>query len=175
MQGLIGYKGTDQNMKCRGMQYKVGKAYHADGTIELCRNGLHFCRNLCDVFGFYNRDGGSRYFEVVASGAIQIGANKCAASDLTITRELSRVEVNRCAYGNGYGYSDGNGDSNGNGYGNGNGDRYGYSYSCGGYSYGGYSYGHDGCCGYGDSYSNGDGNGNGYGCSNNIQKILLFA
>ena len=107
---MKGYKGTYRNMRCRGMQYEVGKAYHVDGTIELCHNGLHFCRNLRDVFNFYERDNGSRYFEVVASGVIQIGTDKCAASDLTITRELSKVEVNRCTYGYGYGYGDGNGD-----------------------------------------------------------------
>ncbi len=111
-------------MKCRGMQYEIGKSYHADGTIELCHNGLHFCRNLRDVFDFYERDNGSRYFEVVASGAIQIGADKCAASDLTIVRELSKVEVNRCTYGYGYG----NGNGNGNGYGDGDGDGYGDGY-----------------------------------------------
>ena len=148
---MKGYKGTDENMKCRGMQYEVGKAYHADGTIELCQNGLHFCRNLCDVFDFYNPNDGSRYFEVVASGAIQIGADKCAASDLTIVRELSKVEVNRCVYG--YGDGDGNGD----GYGYGNGCVYGYGN------------------GYGDGNGNGNGNGdgNGYG-DGDIQKILLW-
>lgn len=130
------YKGTDENMKCRGLQYEVGKSYHVDGTIKLCHNGLHFCRNLCDVFEFYNRDNGNRYFEVEASGAIQIGTNKCAASDLTITRELSSVEVNRCTYGNGNSYGDGNsygndynyGYGNGNGYGNGYGNFYGNGY-----------------------------------------------
>lgn len=115
---MKGYKGTDRNMRCRGMQYEVGKTYHVDGVIELCQNGMHFCKNLPDVFNFYERDNGSRYFEVVASGAIQIGANKCAASDLTIVRELSKVEVNRCMYGYGYGDSDGNGDGCGNGHGN---------------------------------------------------------
>ena len=113
---LSGYKGTDENMKCRGLQYEVGKSYHVDGTIKLCHNGLHFCKNLCDVFEFYNNDDGNRYFEVEASGAIQIGTNKCAASDLTIVRELSKAEVDRCTYG--YGYGDGDGD--GNGYGDGN-------------------------------------------------------
>ena len=121
---MKGYKGTDESMRCRGMQYEVGKSYHADGTIELCHNGLHFCRNLHDVFDFYDPDNGSRYFEVVASGAIQIGADKCAASDLTIVRELSKAEVNRCTYGNGYGYGYGYGDGYGcgYGYGDGNGD-----------------------------------------------------
>ena len=92
---MKGYKGTDENMKCRGMQYEVGKAYHVDGTIELCHNGLHFCRNLRDVFDFYERDNDSRYFEVVASGAIQIGANKCAASDLTMQTRLARKGIKR--------------------------------------------------------------------------------
>lgn len=121
---MRGWKGTDESMKCRGLQHEVGKSYHVDGTIELCHNGLHFCRNLCDVFKFYNRDNGSRYFEVEASGVIQIDTNKCAASDLTITRELSKVEVNRCTYGNGYGcgYGDGYGCGSGYGYGSGDGD-----------------------------------------------------
>ena len=70
----------------------------------------------------------------MGSGAIQIGADKCAASDLTIVRELSKAEVNRCTYGNGYGY----------GYGNGNGYGYGYGYGDG--------YG----CGYGYGDGNGD-------------------
>ena len=143
------------------MQYEVGKSYHADGTIELCHNGLHFCRNLHDVFDFYDPDNGSRYFEVVASGAIQIGADKCAASDLTIVRELSKAEVNRCTYGNGNG--NGNGDGNGNGYGNG--CVYVYGYGDG-----------NGCVYvYGDGNGNGDGDGNGnsYGYGD-IQKILLW-
>ena len=131
---MKGYKGTDESMKCRGMQYEVGKSYHADGTIELCHNGLHFCRNLHDVFDFYVPANGSRYFEVVASGAIQIGADKCAASDLTIVRELSKAEVNQCAYGYGDGY--------------GNGDGYGYGCVCV------YGNGYGNGCGYGDG--NGD-------------------
>ena len=158
---MKGYKGTDESMKCRGMQYEVGKSYHADGTIELCHNGLHFCRNLHDVFDFYDPDNGSRYFEVVASGAIQIGADKCAASDLTIVRELSKAEVNRCTYG----YGDGNGYVYGYGYGDGNGYVYGYGDGYGG----GYGDGNGDGNGYGDGY----GNGNSYGYGD-IQKILLW-
>jgi len=32
---MIGYKGFDENFKCRGMQYKVGKSYEHKGTPKL--------------------------------------------------------------------------------------------------------------------------------------------
>lgn len=32
---MIGYKGMDANMQCRGMQFEVGNSYHVDGVIEI--------------------------------------------------------------------------------------------------------------------------------------------
>ena len=105
------------------MQYEVGKSYHVDGEITLCNNGLHFCERLNDVFSYYPKEEHSRYFEVYAGGQIVCGDDKSAASELTIIRELTNIEVNRCmyGYGDGDGYSNGNGDGDGNG----NGDGYG--------------------------------------------------
>lgn len=102
---MKGYKGMDENMKCRGMQYEVGKTYHVEPPIELCRNGLHFCERLVDVFGFYDGNGKNRYFEVEASGQMECDDKKTAAECLTVIRELEPKEVNRAKYGNG----DGNG------------------------------------------------------------------
>ena len=99
---MKGYKGTDQNMRCRGMQYEVGKTFHADGEIEVCDNGLHFCENLKDVFDYYEHNG-NRFFEVEASGTIRTVGNKSAASELTIIRELTDIEINRTVYGYGNG------------------------------------------------------------------------
>ena len=143
--GMKGYKGMDEYMKCRGMQYEVGKTYHADGNINVCSNGLHFCKRLKDVFDHYGRDG-NRFFEVEASGTVKTEGRKSAASELKIVRELDDIEINRTVYGYGNGYGDGNG------YGYGDGNGYGY----------GDGYGN----GYGDGY--GDGNGN-------IQRVLMFA
>ena len=117
---MKGYKGMRKDMTCRGMQYEVGKTYRVDGDIALCSNGLHFCEQLRDVFTFYDRENGNRFFEVYAGGQIVRGDDKSAASELTIIRELTDIEVNRCAYGDGYGYGY-------NGYGNGNGDGDGYN------------------------------------------------
>ena len=112
---MKGYKGMDEHMKCRGMQYEVGKTYHADGDINVCSNGLHFCERLTDAFDYYNRNG-NRFFEVEASGTVKTKGRKSAASDLRIVRELDDIEINRTVYGDGYGYGNGYGD--GYGYGN---------------------------------------------------------
>jgi hypothetical protein len=105
------------------MQYEIGKTYRVDGEIALCSNGLHFCERLKDVFAFYGRENGSRYFEVYSGGQIVCDGSKSAASELTIIRELTDIEVNRCIYGDGngdgYGYGYGNGDGYGDGYGDG--------------------------------------------------------
>ena len=161
---MKGYKGTDKDMKCRGYQYELGKTYKHKGDVEICMSGFHFCRNLSDVFYFYDNNNGNRFFEVEIAGAVKIGINKCVASEITFLRELGVIDVNRAIYGYGYG----------NGYGYGYGDGYGKGYGKG--------YGYDD--GNGDGYGKGDGNGdgNGYGYGNgdgngdgkNIQKILIF-
>ena len=106
---MRGYKGFDENLCCRGKQYEVGKNHHQNGEIRLCKNGIHFCKSLNDVFGYYSK---GRYCEVEASGTVIEGDNKCVTSDLFIIRELSQIEVNRGrnGYGNGDGYGDGYGD-----------------------------------------------------------------
>ena len=168
---MKGYKGMTAYMYCRGMQYEIGKSYHED-NIALCERGLHFCKNLRDVFRFYGLEDGNRFFEVEATGNIYQGGNKCVASDLTIIRELTDIEVNRNYYGNGYGdddgygYGNGYGDDDGYGYGYGDGDGYGYGYGDGN----GNGYG-DGD-GYGNGYGDDDGDGNGYGYG--IQNVLIF-
>ena len=162
---MKGYKGMDSQMRCRGMQYEVGKSYHVDGEIEICENGLHFCKNLNDVFRFYKREG-NRFFEVEASGVVRTGIScKYATSDLMIVRELSDIEINRTVYGDGYGNGCGEGYGCGNGYGYGYGKGYCYNGDGYGYGYGdGYGYG------YGDDYGDGYGYGNGDG----IERILIF-
>ena len=171
---MKGYKGMDENMRCRGMQYKLSESTHIDGEIEICENGSHFCKNLLDVFCYYKPDGKNRFFEIEAFGTIVSKEGKSASSDMRIVRELTSVEVNRCKYGYGYGYGYGDGYGNGDGYGYGYGDGNGYGYGCGG-GYGngdGYGYGYGDGNGYGDGY--GDGNGNGDGDGYDVYKIIKF-
>ena len=57
------YKATGKDMKCRGLQYTLGKTAEVDGEIELCVRGLHACEMPLDVLGYYVPGDGSRYFE----------------------------------------------------------------------------------------------------------------
>lgn len=154
---MKGYKGMSKDMTCRGMQYEIGKTYRVFGEVKLCSNGLHFCEQLKKVFYFYPREAGNRYFEVSAGGQIvsdgflnyfNSSKNKFAASELTIVRELTDIEINKLIYGssgsfkwysndglgtgNGYGYINGSGCGNGfftedgNSWHNGNGFGSGY-------------------------------------------------
>ena len=117
---MKGYKGFDKDLRCRGFQYEIGKTYHQDGEIVVCGNGFHFCENLTDCFEHYDRYN-SRFCEVEASGELDRGIAKVAASDVKIVREIPRLIINRAIYG----YGDGDGDGYGYGYGYGYGDGYG--------------------------------------------------
>lgn len=170
---MRGYKGMDDHMRCRGMQYEVGKTYHVDGKIELCKNGLHFCKNLSEVFRYYGKYSPhkeiNRFFEIETDTFISDGY-KCVTSTLTIIRELTEVEINRCYYGDGYGDGAfyGSVEHNGDGYGNSDGNAIGDGAGDG--------------LGYGDAYGNGEGDGSKWGFEylfhnyqyNDIQKILKF-
>ena len=175
---MKGYKGFNSDLKCRDKQYEVGKTYHQGGEIELCRNGIHFCKNLKDVFQYYP-DG--RYCEVEASGTILTDEDKFVTSDITIIRELDTIEVNRLCYGFGYGDGDGYGNSNGYAYcyGNSRGDGYGDGYSYGSDNGNGFGYGDGNGYGNGNGYAYcyGNSRGDGYGysyCSGVIERILIF-
>ena len=158
---MKGYKGMNNDMTCRLFKFEIGKTYHAEGDICLCKNGFHFCKNLCNVFHYYPE---GRYFEIEASGDILSEGNKSVCSVIKIIRELTSTELHRYKYGYGFGggysddYGDGYGDGDkygcGNGYGNGDGYNDGDGYGDG------HGYGDGYGRGYGDGY--GDGEGDGY-------------
>ena len=125
MNKIRGYKGMESDMSCRGMKYEIGKKYHVEGEIDICRNGMHFCERLIDVFIYYPRDG-NRFFAVEASGVIKTDGRKCVTSDMQIVGELDDIEINKVCYGCGYGYGNGYGCGYGYGYVNGSGDGDGY-------------------------------------------------
>lgn len=94
---LRGFKGFDMDFCCRGMQYESGKCFSAEGTIERCENGLHFCRKFLDTFSYYSPDE-SRYAIVYGGGEIDAGDaslitpyegdSKVAAERLRVDQEI---------------------------------------------------------------------------------------
>ena len=66
---IIGVKGFNKDMTCRGMQYEEGKTYKMEGEPKCCDRGYHFCENPIDCLRYYSPDT-SVYHKVEALGDI---------------------------------------------------------------------------------------------------------
>ena len=86
---ILGYKAFDQDWKCRGMQYEVGKTFGHNGVVSLCNSGLHFVENPMDIFNYYPPT--SKFAQIEAYGVSDktSGDSKRAAKRLDIKAELS--------------------------------------------------------------------------------------
>ena len=60
------YKGTDENMCCKGKQYVMGVEDYYDGNVVLGSKGYHICTNLEHCFKTYDYDFRNRFFKVKA-------------------------------------------------------------------------------------------------------------
>lgn len=84
------YKGTDRQMKCRGMQYALGETAVFDGEPHLCKAGLHACEQPIDVLSHYTPNE-SRYFEAEAeevSAERESSDSKIVARKMTLKAEI---------------------------------------------------------------------------------------
>lgn len=54
MKTTIGYKATDANMMCRGVQFALGEwSPEIKGKLIECKNGYHFCVHPLGVWDYY--------------------------------------------------------------------------------------------------------------------------
>ena len=67
---MKGYKGFDKDMKCRGVQYEVGKEFSVNEEQKIYENDLHFCKYPLDLFAYYEPTI-SKFVEVEATGEIR--------------------------------------------------------------------------------------------------------
>ena len=90
------YKGTDKDMKCRGMQYELGKTEKTDDAIRCGNKGFHSCEAPFDVLKYYPMSNGNRYFEAEADGKIDrtnADDSKLASSELTLKAEVKFADL----------------------------------------------------------------------------------
>ena len=87
------YKGFNKDMKCRGFQYEIGKAYETDAA-DLCSIGFHACENPLDCFGYY-APAASRYCEVEIedNGQRSPEDSKVVGKKIKIGAELSTEQI----------------------------------------------------------------------------------
>ena len=93
-------KGFDKDLRCRGMQFEVGKEYStgvADADISLCTNTVfHFCDSLKKVHTHYSviPEENNRFCEIEALGALVSDDTKCGSNRIRIVREILGDELN---------------------------------------------------------------------------------
>ena len=91
-------KGFDKDLKCRGMQFEVGKVYEtgaSDDELKCCTDTvIHFCDSLRDVHGYYEVDATNRFCEVEPLGKIVREDDKLGTNKIRIVREIVGDELN---------------------------------------------------------------------------------
>ncbi len=51
---MHGFKAFNFNMSCRYIKYTLGQESTHTGPLRLCESGLHFCKELANVFTYYS-------------------------------------------------------------------------------------------------------------------------
>ena len=93
MENNFGIKGFDENLKCKGYQFSIGKTHTEEVTPKLCGRGFHYCKTIKDVFSFYKNDGRNRFCLIEVLGDVDEGVEKSCTNKIKIVRELSKQEV----------------------------------------------------------------------------------
>ena len=52
VKSMKGYKGFSKDLTCRGKQYAENTVFEEE-TAEICKSGMHFCKNPFDVLDYY--------------------------------------------------------------------------------------------------------------------------
>jgi len=92
-------KGFNKDLKCRGMQFEVGKEYKIETNKEpeLCTDTVfHYCDSLQKVHGYYSVEPkqNNRFCEIETFGKEVVDDEKCGCSHIKIIREITGEELN---------------------------------------------------------------------------------
>jgi YD repeat-containing protein len=85
------YKAT-YNMKCRDMEYEVGKTYTHDGELKICEQGFHFCKKAIDTLTYYPYDKNFELMEIDVLGDIIDQKDKSVTNKFTVIRVIPKSE-----------------------------------------------------------------------------------
>lgn len=88
-----GYKVFNSDWTCRDKQYTCPGIFEENVSLDVCYQGMHFCRKAIDCFCYYDFNPSNHVAEVIAYGDVKERDNKCCTDKLKIVRELSWHEV----------------------------------------------------------------------------------
>lgn len=91
---MLGFKGFDGNLACRGYQFELGRVYKKeplDTIPALCTDqGFHLCSTLQGVLAFYNYNT-ARYCIVDTVGATNSDGSKIITRGIRIIEEITHL------------------------------------------------------------------------------------
>ena len=96
-------KGFDEDLKCRGYQFEIGKTYEIklpDGyeltKEDLCSDKVfHYCNSLRKVHDYYSvaPEENNRFCEVEVLGREVTDGDKCGSNKIKVIREIAEKEL----------------------------------------------------------------------------------
>ena len=92
---MIGYKGFNSQLQgYNKFQFEEGKTYEITGTLEMCKNGFHFCDIPLHVLEFYKNINDNKYAIIEALGeiAVDISSKKLVTNKIKISKVISYEE-----------------------------------------------------------------------------------
>jgi len=92
---MLRIKGFDKDLKCKGMQFEIGKEYKINSSkLELCTDTVfHYCKTLKQVHSYYSVLRGNRYCYIEVLGEEVEGDDKCGSNHIKIVREILDEEL----------------------------------------------------------------------------------
>ena len=87
---MKGYKAFSKDLKCRGMQYEIGKEYSLKGPVMICERGFHFCKTIADCYNYYPKNFDTRICLIEATGDIVSENNKLCTNKIKILKEIKK-------------------------------------------------------------------------------------
>ena len=88
---MNGYKATDRDMKCRGVQFVLREwSEPISGDLIECQNGYHFCEQPSGVWAYYEKPG-TRVFKVKCRDVLEKPAEP-GVNTKRVCRQIMLVE-----------------------------------------------------------------------------------
>lgn len=82
--------------KCIDKTYEPGKLHYVKGELNLCRNGIHYCTNLFEIFDYYfgRIDVDIAIFEIEPGKTVlKSSTSKCCTNSCRLVKRLYRGDV----------------------------------------------------------------------------------
>ena len=83
-----GYKAFNSDWTCLGKQYSCPGIFEQNGELKLCKNGIHFCKDIEHCLYYYHIDAGIHIAKVMAIGDVIEGKTKCCTNKLVVIEEI---------------------------------------------------------------------------------------